>query len=223
MKDDEWKTHPSYCQVSFSRSGGTFGRLFGSPLPRHEGVICLRVMRAREKIDDGIPQYYSKHEDGIVEVYLTSAQFAELLTTMNVGQGVPGTLRAVGTEMMERPPQDAPLPTESLRHSFAKDVANVAKRVVEVRQQVADIFGKKTPPTLKDKDSILRMIDMLDTHLRANMPFVLGRFEEAAEKVVVHAKAAVDATVTHAAIMAGLARLAERGAPQLPAGEATET
>lgn len=55
----------------------------------------------------------------------------------------------------------------------------------------------------------------MHTHLSANMPYVLENFQEATEKVVTHAKAEIDAFMTHNIITEGIRSITEKNQKQL--------
>ena len=80
---DEILTHPSYGMVQFSRVTGGNCRLFGSALEGHNHRIELRIFEAEMHIDHDLHMERPYGKGQIIEVALSAAQFAELLTTMN--------------------------------------------------------------------------------------------------------------------------------------------
>ena len=71
-----------------------------------------------------------------------------------------------------------------------------------------------------DREEILKKFYMVMMQVKQNVPFMLEQFEEATGKVVTHAKAEVDAFMTHNVMSEGLRALAdkigEKEPPKLP-------
>ena len=84
-------SHPSYGTLAFSRrTGGRGTPLFGSSI-EHRDTIAMTLYHA--DITRGL-HYDSIYGDKkIVEVEMSYSQFAEVITSMNMGSGVPVTVR----------------------------------------------------------------------------------------------------------------------------------
>lgn len=219
MSDDEiHEKHESYAMVSFSRRTGDPGVLFGSPLHHHHSYIALTIRRAERIHNLGHDRFYGSMRGDLIEVDLSPAQFAELLTTMNVGMGVPCTLRYLDGKQMEKPPT-VEMETEKVQTSFEKDTKKLVHSLEQKQHQIDEILEKKA----LSKDDRAKIRSLLDTAIRevgSNMPFMLERFSEATEKVTTHAKAEVDAFITHNVILEGIRAIQERNqVPQLPPAE----
>lgn len=193
MKENE-QNHPSYGIVSFSRVAGNPGRLFGSKLPAHNSFITLRVSKATLITNEhGEERFYGSMRGDVVEVQLSNVQFAELLTTMNAGQGVPCTISLVDMKPVERPPQTDNEATKT-RKSFRTKLSNLSEKIVELANESSEILEKKS--ILKpDRDVLKSKISSLCNEVRHNLPFFLEVFEEAAEKVVSAARTEIDSTI----------------------------
>jgi hypothetical protein len=108
-------------------------------------------------------------------------------------------------------------------------MAGVVARVKEDKKELAALLEKKTL-TKADKERIMWIVGRVEQHVESNAPFMVSQFEEAAEKVVKHAKAEVDAFITHNVIAEGIRAIQERAekkamgegpeAPQLSEGAA---
>lgn len=192
------KRHPAYGVAGFSRVGGRFKRLFGSHLPNHESVIALRIGRAEEITSDGSTHVWSSAKDAIVEVYFSAAQFAELLTTMNIGNGVPCTIRHVMREAAGPIPESDSTEIQRVRDAFQARADQLSADVSTLEEQVAELLEKKGALTKAEKDQIRHNLSTLKGSIRSGLPYVIEQFEEATEKVVQHAKAELDAATTRA-------------------------
>ena len=146
MSDEEPKEkHPAYGMVGFYRVSGNPGRLFGSSLKNHESYIALRIGTGERIHSNGWDRYYGSLRGEHVEVMLSSAQFAELLTSMNVGNGVPCTIAYLGGKKVERAPEDAEIEVVDLL-LLGHRVATIASLLFvsphTVRNRLKSIFPK---------------------------------------------------------------------------------
>ena len=83
MDGDIVTTHPSFGIAKFSRHSCSHPQsLFGSSIG-HENTITLTISRADHiRSDSSYDRYYEKGQ--IIEVEMSAAQFAEMITTMNM-------------------------------------------------------------------------------------------------------------------------------------------
>lgn len=202
----EPERHESYGLVGFYRVsyGGVQGgaTLFGSSV-KHGHVIRMRVSRARLHRELNRDRYMA--DNSIVEVDLSPTQFAEAITAMNQGDGLPCTLRYVGGERMDEPPFKAK--QEQFRTEFADDVREVAAKVDSLLAFAKSLQAKPSV-NKSDRESLCQQLEMLKQHLASNMPFVLNSFHEQLDKSVLEAKGEVEAFVMHRIVEAGLASIA---------------
>lgn len=221
INDDEILKHPSYGMVQFSRVTGGNCRLFGSALEGHNHRIELRIHEAEMRIDHErhMERPYARAQ--IIEVALSAAQFAELLTTMNAGSGVPCTItRRMGVGAIEEPPAVA-VESANVRPDFAAKMAalrpNLRKRAEKIMALLPASLNKKT------RREIEIGVERLAAQVSESATFALDQFQEAAERVTSSVKAEIDAVVTHVVQATGIDALREmraRGeAPALPAHE----
>lgn len=213
------ETHPSWGMVQFvRRECGGPNRLFASSLPKHGTTIALKIMHAVRHHETGRDWYVGDHAvPEIVEVELSAAQFAALLTTMNVGDGVPCTLRYVHGERMPDVPED-PGETGRVRQSVADDFKGIVTKLEDLLGKATDVLAQKTIKA-GDRKDLLETLRRIRQDIESNLPFMVKQFEEATEKITTAAKAEVDAFVTTAATRLGIERLRELGsapAPEVP-------
>lgn len=209
---DEAETHESYGMVGLSRCTGGSRRLFGSSIRNHGHFISLEVRQAKRMHDLSRDWYASDGRVPLIEVHLSAAQFAELITTMNIGDGVPCTIRYLGTEKMEDPP-DVSTETEKVQTGFKEHTEELAQKMDGFLADMRTLFEKKSVGK-RDREEALKQIGLFIQEVRSNMPFVLESFEEATEKVVTTAKAEVEAFTTHAVQVVGLEAIADGRFPK---------
>jgi hypothetical protein len=193
MSNKQEFNHPSYVAVSFSRRSGN-PRLFGSNLPTHYGYVTLVVSKATLVRDDHDDRYASSISGDIIEIDFSSAQFAELLTTMNVACGTPGTLRRFQNTLVPEPPE-LPGRVENIQTAFE----------VDLRETAAEVLGKDVPRarailnqkslTKADRAELVTMFERVAQKLTDHVPFIVEMLNEAVGQRVSAAKAEVDAVM----------------------------
>jgi hypothetical protein len=222
------KTHPAFAMLGFYRTqGGSKERLFGSEVATPH-TICMRVVPAEVNWHLS-QQWFFGHTTPIIEVELTPAQFAEAITCMNIGDGVPCTLREL------RVPEELEPYTESTIPDFVEDDTVTSMIIDDVKADVADVVKEigelvvnveatldEAKVSAKRKEAIMGALRRLHMKLNSSMPFVLTQYREAIETMQAHAKAEMDATVTHMITKLGLKSLEQltalgEGESQTPA------
>jgi hypothetical protein len=182
--------HPSYCLVSFSRRQGN-PKLFGSALTNHYSYVTLQVKRTSLIRDEHDDHYFGTLNGDIIEVDMSAAQFAELLTTMNVGLGTPGTLRRLNNVSIEEPP-DLPSEVEHIQMTFDKDLRSFAKTVLEKSLPQARKILEKPSLSKADRAELLDILESVSRRLTDAVPFILEMFNESVGKRVTAAKTEID-------------------------------
>jgi hypothetical protein len=214
MPDDEFeRDHPSYGLVRISRMNGGMGqtRLFGSPLATHYGTIRLTIGTAKWIHGLHHDRYYGSIKGEHIEIEMSAAQFADMITSLNVGNGTPCTIRYVNGARVENPP-DFPTEAEHIRDNFEGALDKYKAKAKTYRKRIEELTAKLTT---KAREEIRIALDVMEDQLAQNVPFVIKQFQEAATKVTTAAKAEVEAFVMHAVRSAGLDAIAEGRLPSL--------
>lgn len=204
---------PSMVTVGFSRQnhGAIEGvSLFGSSVKNHQ-VVSLRITQAdltRNLSSDWI------HGDikPIIEVLLTPLQFAELLTTLNVGSGVPATLVQHNGERFDIP--EFPSHAEQFRDEIKYSLEAVVSRMREAEKAITDIIDDPKPVGKAVRKNIRDMVASYRNFIEEHIPFVISQFADQMNRTVVEAKAEVDAFVQETIVKTGIAEL-KKQAPQI--------
>jgi hypothetical protein len=158
----------------------------------------------------------------LVEVDLSHVQFAELITTMNQGTGVPCTIRKLPGDWDI--PEIAHHETEQKRVSVDFD-ARLNELVEKARTGMSEIEAVLAKPSIgkADRESIRNHFYKWVRMIEDSAPFVLNQFQESIEKTTAAAKAEVDGFLTSVIASTGLAALREKfGVPELPSGKNRE-
>ena len=77
-------THPAYGMLSFSRRSGGKQSLFGSSI-EHKDVIAMTLRHG--EVTRNLSSDWYHGTEVIAEVEMSYAQFAEAITSMNMGSG----------------------------------------------------------------------------------------------------------------------------------------
>ena len=202
--------HPAFGQASFHRVQGNPGKLYGSNLEDHHTFIDLEIKTSERHHNLARDWYFAS--DPIVRVTFSAAQFAELLTTMNMGGGIPCTLNYVtpdGGGIIPKIPLDQETEAERIEEEFKAKLADNVRDLKENEEKVNEILekkiiGKKYRATIKNLmyESYRFFVD--------SAPFAVQSLVEAKEKVIVSAKAEIDAFLTNVVQRVGLEAITEQ-------------
>jgi len=211
--------HESYALVQFVRCSGN-PKLYGSALDYHNDYIKLAIKRSVWRRSDTGDRFDGPTDGDLIEVGMSMSQYAELLTSNNIGLGVPCTIQRLNRKGVEPPPSDIPSEGDNIKAEFKERIKGMADSLVKKQKAFAEIMAKKNL-TKADREAAAKTLDQAVQELTSNAPFFLEMFQEATEKVVHTAKAEVAAFMAVASQDRGVALPSGGGAPQLPLG-ATE-
>ncbi len=201
------ETHESYGMIGISRVAG-WSRLFGSHV-RHQHFFSMTIRRASRMSSGFGERFFATGRMPIIEVKLSPAQFVELITSMNQGDGVPCTIDSVdGIRMESVPESDSEV--ARISDSFKDEVREVVTTIRESQKGLEEILAK---PTISKKDrEVIR-----EAHHRAlrlltdSTPFVAKMVQEGVEKLVAKGKLEVEAFLSLAIQRAGIKAIKDSG------------
>lgn len=201
------ETHESYALVSFSRTScnGEGATLFGSSI-KHNNTIRLRICKAELRRNLNSDNYYGGER--LIEVEMSPTQFAEAITSMNCGDGVPCTLNQLGRQSMERPKGEAK--REQFVGEFKESTDKVASQLDELAE-FANRLNDKPTVTKGERAELLERIRMVRQKIESDLPFVATQFNKQVSKTVHEAKGEIEAHFLHQVLNLGLAALQEQG------------
>jgi hypothetical protein len=201
--DETMVRHPAFAQISASRvSGGAY--LYGSDF-QHQHYVTIRICEStlRRKLSNDWPM--GSTMSGFIEVDLSEAQWAEFVSSMNVGSGVQCTLRR--RENKEIPGLPAPQRRadqfrDEVRETMVDSLAHLEKL-----SEAIDVMSASE----KQKNALRGHLRMARQELLSNIPFVEKQFAEHMETTVQKAKIEINAYATHAVMRAGVNALGGDG------------
>lgn len=174
--------HPSYAVARFSRINGGHRALFGSSIQNHQ-TITLTVSRASHHRSLGNDQYFGKSE--VIEVEMSETQFSQLITSFNMGSGVPVTIKRLKGEMYPNPPFQAK--ADLFVSEFKKRLHNYSIEVKSIIEKTTDILKNKNNIGKGDRETMLKELETLTTELASSIPFYHEQFMEATEQTLLEA------------------------------------
>lgn len=186
-----------------THSGGQ--NLFGSPVSDHFQTFSLTIERAVAVEDAEGTGAMSIHGEGpcLISISMSAAQFLELITSHNRGEGIPCTITRFDRKLVPPPPRP-PTDVERAHGAFEGRMRQLADRLDEYIERVS-AAASKLPK--RDQDALRREAAQLRQEIAQNIPFFLRTFTEAAERIVTAKKAEVDAWLSGVVRAAGLERL----------------
>lgn len=208
--DYEHEEHDSFGMIGFSRVTHSPGRnlLFGSHLDRHHETIVMRVKTAERSHGLSHDWHHGRRE--LIEVEMSPMQFAQLLTSMNFGDGVPCTIRFLTGKGHIDPVPETHLPEQvKILQNVKREAQEMVASMDERRQRLQEILSQKTIKK-SDREEIAVLSEAIFRWAEEHVPFAFKSFEESAEKVVTAAKAQVEEFALGALMKAGLEKLRER-------------
>jgi hypothetical protein len=206
MKDTPGESHPSYGQATFSRWQGNVGRLYGSPLKHHQTGVFLTITRSERHHDLGHDWHFGREE--LIRVNFSPAQFADLLTSMNVGGGICCTVEHLKGEKMPPVPEDEEVEHERVANGFKAKVKDVRDALREHLSQLDALLDAAKVPQ-KHRGGIREAVSNAFRAVDDSGPFLVEQFGEATEKIMTSARQEMAAVVTTTVARLGLQKMSE--------------
>ncbi|MCU7667646.1 hypothetical protein [Bacillus thuringiensis] len=202
----EKQTHESFGMLQFSRtSHGGDTQLFGSSIP-HRETIRMRIAPGAVERSLNHDYYYAENKS-YIEVEMSHAQFSEAITSMNMGSGVPVTIRRLNGEQIDS------IEMKNKRIQFEEEFENTMENIMEQLESLVsdseDILRNKKSLTKSDRETILKQLFSIKREIGSNMPFVLSQFNESMDKVVHEAKMDMEASAASRLMQLGFTKLDE--------------
>lgn len=191
---EKTEEHESYGIVGFTRatigsglSGKSKIRLFGSNI-EHSEFISLKISRA--SLNRSLHKdWYSAIGVPYIEVIMSQTQFAEAITSMNIGDGVPCTINYLKARKIEPPPSKSKM--VEYQDEFEEHMEDVVHRTKNLRNDVEELLSSKVSGKLRKL--ILNKMDMIIQDIEKNIPFINTSFSEQMDRVILEAKGEIEA------------------------------
>lgn len=201
MSNPNIQKHPSYGLLRFSRiSSGKPVQLYGSSI-EHQETIRMSVSPSYIERDLSTDWYHKSGRE-LIEVEMSYAQFAEVISSMNMGNGVPVTIKHINQETIPSPTID------NKRLQFESEIENklndINQKLESLVVESKDLLENKKSINKGDRQIILNQLDGLFREVKSNIPFVYKMFNEQMDKTVHQAKSEVEAFTQSKILQMGL-------------------
>lgn len=201
----ELKTHPSFGQIQFSRVSG-HANFYGSELEQ-QNYITMEVKQSEIQRDLSQDKYYA-FGIPLIKIRMSSGQFSEMITSMNMGGGVCCTIERLNGERVEELPIQESR-KELVHRKFKDRMKMFADSIRDKKNKAKDIVKKKTL-SKDDIHELSQHIEWLTQEIESNIPFFAKCFQETMDEVVFEAKTEVENAIQHKINMLGLNALQEQ-------------
>lgn len=197
------ETHPSWGMIGFYRNHGSERQLFGSDVSNH-GTVCLKIKHAKK--ERALGRDWTMGTDIICEVEMSSLQFAELLTNMNVGDGVPCTIRYTATDGIVKY-QEEKSKLDVLYEERDAVVDRASSNLKEARDAIAELVNTKKLSKSVGNELVHKLSTALSDLEGDNFEFYRRQAHKEVDKLVVEAKSQISDYVTAKIYSVGLETL----------------
>lgn len=179
--------HPSYGSITVSRSSSSeAATLYGSSV-KHRNTIRLTVHHSEQhRLLSG--DWYSP-TDRIVEVEMSQNQWAELVSSIGLGAGVPCTIRWLNGRV-ETPPSCSKI--EQFKEEFQEKMERAIADADAAIEKAECLLDKKSF-TKADKTELLNLMRTIQQSVKRNAPFVYDQFTKQMEKTSTEVKGELEA------------------------------
>lgn len=183
-------SHPSYGMLGFSHVCGSQMELFGSSI-KHDNVIALELKHA-----DCIRELHENRHHGnktIARVEMSYSQFAELISSFDIGDGIPVTIRYTEKDGIAENPSFIG-EREKFQEEFSDLLTEINKEIHDSINSATEILSKKSI-NKSDREELMNKLKKIEMQMSSNAKFIYKQFNRQMEKTVTEAKGEVEAFV----------------------------
>lgn len=197
------ETHASWGMVGLYHTQGGERQLFGSDVSNHNTVI-LKVKHAKKERSLG--RDWTMGTDLICEVELSALQFAELLTNMNVGDGVPCTVRYTRTDgSIQYKPETSKIDVIYEERDAVVDKASLSLH--EVKNELTELVNNKKISKSVGNELLQKLSSALSALEGDDFDFYKKQATREIDKMVIEAKSQISEYVAAKIYSVGLETL----------------
>lgn len=182
--------HPAFGMIGFSRVSGGENTLFGSSI-KHNDRIILKIKHGEQNRHLHEDWYFGRGL--ITEVEMSYSQFAECITAMNVGDGVPCTIRYTEKDGNIPVIAENKSKREQFRSEFSDTILKAMKQVQEEIEVIQKSLDDKKNLGVKDRKEMISKLQQVKYNIGRNLDFCVEQFDEQMEKTTMEAKGEIEA------------------------------
>lgn len=204
-RDADRYEHPAFGTIVLVESGGGDPVMFGSDLG-HNNKLSIRIHRA--ELDRHLNQDWIHSRGQLLELEMSHAQFAEFITSVGKGRGVPCTLRWIKGEGdipgIDKLESKHDMHRREILRSAGESIEKMRESLEGIRRMVDDgRCGKK-----ELKEILFGLKCHLD-NLPSNLEFSVKQAERAFEKASSDARIEIESFIALSAQRLGLKHINE--------------
>ena len=184
----EKHSHPSFGMLGFNRVSGGSPYLYGTSIKHNEKI---QLVLKRSTYDRHLNTNWYHGGEELFEVEMSYTQFVELITHMNMGDGVPVTLKKVMHERMPECPYHNPLDVHV--KEYEEHLDETYEQSKDLINKVAEKFKEKKSFNKKEQQEILSMLHRISMNIGCNQSYQMSCFNEQMEKTVAESKGEIEA------------------------------
>lgn len=203
---EKFQTDKSWGMIGAARVSCSGREHFQSDV-KNTNYITLTIKQAKKSRE--LKRDWVMGDEIICQVSLTPLQWADMLTNMNVGDGVPCTI-----EFTQRdgsvPYKPEPKRLDTILCERSEEIDSAVSAVQEVQQKIKDLVsGRRLSKTIGDEllHKLAQSVSIFESNGSA---FAKTRATEEIASMVVQAKAAVGAYIDDKIYQTGLTELARQ-------------
>ena len=182
--------HPAFGMIGFSRISGGENTLFGSSI-KHNDRIVMTLKHGEQHRHLHDDWYYGRGL--ITEVEMSYSQFAECISTLNVGDGVPCTIRFIEKDGNIPYIKENNSKREQFRNEFSNTISKAMEQVQAQINQIQESIDNKKNLGVKDRKEIISQLRQVKYNIGSNLDFCVKQFDEQMEKTTLDAKGEIEA------------------------------
>lgn len=191
------ETHESYGMIGVSRvQSSDRCALFGSDAG-YRNLIEIRLQGGGQRVRSLNHDSYRASGPALFSVWLTEAQYAQMITSPNVGSGVPCTILRAGERTFSRPEQTAAV-IERFKVEAQVYIDDAVSNLRTAQTEIEAISSgerKANKATLRELHSKL---EKAEQNLSSNQEYLVGCLQERLE--VMNSQAETNSRLTLAAV-----------------------
>ncbi|HFU2857267.1 TPA: hypothetical protein ACGQ50_000807 [Enterobacter cloacae] len=210
--EEKVTTHPAFGMVTVNRQHTNRATLHASDL-NHQELVNLAIYEGKVVEHDGVTRYTTTRNVPLVEITMSPAQWAAMITSFGMGEGVPCTLNYKRDGKAVRLPEIEPV--ESTRQRFDRMIEESARRQLEkmhvVLEQVSALAAKGKAGK-KELAELERTMSITLGNLPLNLAYTSTIIQEQMDGIVSAGKAELEATALGVAARLGLKEISRLAA-----------
>ena len=174
----------SVCKVLI---GGSGTALFGSTI-MHNNVIRLSISKGMMEREGNEDWFLAGTDinDMIVEVEMSYTQFAEAITSLNIGEGIPVTITKVNGTFVEPCPYSDR--QKVMRREVDEATRDLVRQLEKRSEEIEKLLDEKRVLSREDRRNIVSTLKNVRQELKSNIPYLQKLFAEQMDKTVTEAK-----------------------------------